>query len=554
MRHADAKTSTTKTDLNEPPPPLPPRRRLSPTIIWLALLGFLALGVLAPSTMLNTPRSTVPCPSACAALDKATAGQVICDLGEGSNYSWDWGNNICEGIMPLCVLRPAGAADVAATVKAARKASLPLSYRSGGHSYTCNSIKPGSLHLDLRSLDEVSISPNGEELSFGSGLNMRQLLDRLPTGKMIVHGQCPTVGAGGLFLHGGLHTTLTAKYGRGNDTVTAMEVVTADGAVLELSDASTAGPQQQLWRAMRQAGSSFGIATRLTVRMIDDLAPGTPTDGGDFFPSIRVPRAEMLALLRNGSTESGMLNYIFVNGVDFLIAAASTDFRRNAAWLGSSVLGRPLTWSEWGKAYFVHLWEQPVSDHAGADDRFGKSGAVPYVFSTQEAYADISFVMPMACYVDERMQELLAALPDERDPHTDLGCYLQVTTTYTPPGEAPKAFVDYNCPYDSAWYRRRQRALNAQVMALCPTGMLRYYNTPAEFLTARDYFPNYDELATIKSVWDPSEVFRTYQGIRPIGKTPDAYEFNRSSYVRRRSLADWAGEVGWDAMTSFILR
>jgi len=545
-------SKASKPDPNEPPPT--PRQSSGPRIAWLLLLGFLALGVLTPSPMLSAPRAPAPCPSACASLRDQVTGQVICDLGEGSNYSFDWGNKICEGIMPLCVLRPTGAADVAAAVKAARKASLPLSYRSGGHSYTCNSIKPGSIHLDLRSLSSASVSPSGEELTFGSGLNMVQLLDRLPKGKMIVHGQCPTVGAGGLFLHGGLHTTLTIKYGRGNDTVTAMEVVTANGTVLRLSDASPAGPQQQLWRAMRQAGSSFGIATQITVKMIDDLAPGTPTDGGDFFPSIRVPRTEMLSLLRNASTDGGMLNYIFVNGVDFLIAAASTDFRKNAEWLGTSVLGRPLTWSEWAKAYFVHLWEQPVSDHAGADKRFGKSGAVPYVFSTQEAYADISFIMPMSCYVDARMQRLLAALPDERDPHTDLGCYLQVTTTYTAPGEAPKAFVDYNCPYDSAWYRQRQRTLNAQVMALCPTGMLRYYNTPAEFLTARDYFPNYDELAAIKSVWDPSEAFRTYQGIRPTGKTPDHYEFNRSSFVRHRSLADWAGEVGWDAMARVILR
>ena len=49
---------------------------------------------------------------------------------------------------------------------------------------------------------------------------MRQLLDALGPKQMIVHGQCPTVGAGGLFLHGGLHTDLgIIKYGRGNDTV-----------------------------------------------------------------------------------------------------------------------------------------------------------------------------------------------------------------------------------------------------------------------------------------------------------------------------------------------
>ena len=71
-----------------------------------------------------------------------------------------------------------------------------------------------------------------------------------------------------------------------------------------------------------------------------------------------------------------------------------------------------------------------------------------------------------------------------------------------------------------------QRALNNAVLALCPD-LYRYYNTPSETLTARDYFPNYDELARIKSRWDPAEVFRIYQGIRPVGFAPDALFFLR---------------------------
>lgn len=41
----------------------------------------------------------------------------------------------------------------------------------------------------------------------------------------------------------------------------------------------------------------------------------------------------MLRLLRNATAGRGLLNYIHVNGVDFLIAAASTHFSENAAWL-----------------------------------------------------------------------------------------------------------------------------------------------------------------------------------------------------------------------------
>ena len=241
--------------------------------LWLLLPAGLLL-LLGAATCHRAARysADVPCPSACAALAASTTGPVTCDV---ERYAFGWGNRICEGILPLCVLRPAGAEDVAAAVRTAHKHDLPLSVRSGGHSYTCNSVKPGSLHVDLRSLDAVTVHPAaggraGTELTTGAGNNMRQLLDALPAGLMIVHGQCPTVGAGGLFLHGGYHTSLTLKYGRGNDTVTAMEVVTANGTVLQLSDASPPA-QQDLWRAMRQAGSSFAVATRITVKVIDDL-------------------------------------------------------------------------------------------------------------------------------------------------------------------------------------------------------------------------------------------------------------------------------------------
>ena len=204
----------------------------SSMLLWLLLPASLLL-LLGAATYHRAARYSAgaPCPSACAALAASTTGPVTCDV---ERYAFGWGNRICEGILPLCVLRPAGAEDVAAAVRTAREHGLPLSVRSGGHSYTCNSVKPGSLHVDLRSLDAVTVHPAaggraGTELTTGAGNNMRQLLDALPAGLMIVHGQCPTVGAGGLFLHGGYHTSLTLKYGRGNDSVTAMEVVTANG-------------------------------------------------------------------------------------------------------------------------------------------------------------------------------------------------------------------------------------------------------------------------------------------------------------------------------------
>ena len=125
---------------------------------------------------------------------------------------------------------------------------------------------------------------------------------------------------------------------------------------------------------------------------------------------------------------------------------------------------------------------------------------------------------------------------------------MQVTTAYID----GLAMVDYNCMYDSPFYQAQQRALNKAVLALCPD-LYRYYNTPSVTLTARDYFPNYDELARIKSRWDPAEVFRIYQGIRPVGFAPDAYELRRP-YVRESSLLDRMWKIGFDTVKDLFFK
>ena len=66
-------------------------------------------------------------------------------------------NGACNVLFPLVVIRPASQRDVAVGVKVARAVDIDISVRSGGHGYTCNSIKNGSLHFDLRRLNKVEL-------------------------------------------------------------------------------------------------------------------------------------------------------------------------------------------------------------------------------------------------------------------------------------------------------------------------------------------------------------------------------------------------------------
>ena len=58
--------------------------------------------------------------------------------------------------------RPESTADVAAAVRAARSGGVEVSVRSGGHSYTCQSIKKGGMHFDLRRLDKIEVVGEGQ--------------------------------------------------------------------------------------------------------------------------------------------------------------------------------------------------------------------------------------------------------------------------------------------------------------------------------------------------------------------------------------------------------
>ena len=78
------------------------------------------------------------------------------------------------------------AQDVSVALLAARSSGLPLSVRSGGHSYTCTSLRAGALLLDTRSLNTVSLvpdtdSPTGLTALLGTGATWAQVQAVLPT-------------------------------------------------------------------------------------------------------------------------------------------------------------------------------------------------------------------------------------------------------------------------------------------------------------------------------------------------------------------------------------
>ena len=196
-------------------------------------------------------------------------------------------NGLCNHIFPNLIVIPKSTNDVANIVKISRKYKVPLSVRSGGHSYICASIKPYGIHIDMRSLNKIELTtrypfgPPGPALRLGPGQTWGRVLDRVPMDRYTyIHGQCTSVGVGGYLLGGGLQASgTTQRLGFGSFNVLEYTMVNADGNIMKISDTnitlidSEYGNVQyledshKLFRSLQFAGSSFGIATEFHYRI-----------------------------------------------------------------------------------------------------------------------------------------------------------------------------------------------------------------------------------------------------------------------------------------------
>ena len=198
-------------------------------------------------------------------------------------------NGLCNNIFPELIVVPKSTMDVAAIVKISRKYKIPISVRSGGHSYHCASIKPYGIHIDMRGLNKIQLTtrdpfgPPGPALLLGPGQTWWRVLQYYPMDRYTyIHGQCTFVGVGGYLLGGGFQASgTTQRFGFGSFNVLQYTMVNADGNIIRISENNITlidverGRQHylkdshQLFRSLQYAGSSYGITTEFHYRIFD---------------------------------------------------------------------------------------------------------------------------------------------------------------------------------------------------------------------------------------------------------------------------------------------
>ena len=153
-------------------------------------------------------------------------------------------------------------ADVALCLSFVRRFGMPVAARSGGHSYAGWSVTSG-LVVDVTEMNSFRLGPGGRSVTVGTGLHLIDFYHRLAGhGLAVPAGSCPTVGVAGLTLGGGVGV-LGRAYGLTCDNLEAVQVVTADGSILD-ADASHHG--DLYWACRGGGGGNFGVATSMTFR------------------------------------------------------------------------------------------------------------------------------------------------------------------------------------------------------------------------------------------------------------------------------------------------
>jgi FAD/FMN-containing dehydrogenase len=189
-------------------------------------------------------------------------GRLLQPGAEGYDNSRKVWNGMIDR-RPALIARCAGPADVMAAVRFARDHRLLVSVKGGGHNITGNAVCDGGLMVDLSAMKSVRVDPARRTARAEAGLTWGEYnRETQAFGLASTGGVVSTTGIAGLTLGGGLGW-LMGKHGLSCDNLISADLVTAAG---ELVTASAEENPDLFW-GLRGGGGNFGVVTSFEYRL-----------------------------------------------------------------------------------------------------------------------------------------------------------------------------------------------------------------------------------------------------------------------------------------------
>jgi FAD/FMN-containing dehydrogenase len=448
-----------------------------------------------------------------AALVEDLAGQISGRLLLPGDADYDAARRVHNGLIdrnPAVIVRCRSAVDAAAGVHFARAAGLDISVRGGGHNVAGRAVMDDAVMIDLAEMKSAQVDAETLTVRAEGGLTWAEL--NAATGEhglAVTGGAISATGIAGLTLGGGLGW-LMAKYGLAADNLLAVELVNAEGEILEVTEAS----DPDLFWALRGGGGNFGIATAFTYR----LHPLTMITGGLIAHPIEAA-ADLLRFYRDALASCPDDLTVFAA----LVHAPDGSGMKLSAMVvfhtgDEEQAERDLApFKTWGSPLMVEVGRMPYAVMNTILDDGHPVGGLNYWLSsfTQGLPDDLLDTMvdrfasvpsPMTVLLLEHFHGAVTRIgvTDTAVPHRAEGWNLLIPSVWLDP-----AASDENV----AWTRETHRAFSPY---LEERRWLNYLgDDQADEAIRGAYGPNYERLLELKRRYDPENVFHHNHNIDP---------------------------------------
>jgi FAD/FMN-containing dehydrogenase len=446
------------------------------------------------------------------ATDSSLAATLTGTLLSPGDEGYDAARRVHNGLIdrrPALIACCANTDDIAAAVRHAREAGLEISVRGGGHNVAGRAVAEGGLMIDLAGMRSVEVDPSASTARAQGGARWSNVNDAAGVhGLAVTGGAISTTGIAGYTLGGGLGWLMSTQ-GLACDNLVAVELVTADGEVLDVTDES----DPDLMWGLRGGGGNFGIAASLTYRLrpqpmvVGGLIAHPFDAAGDM---LRFYRDATAAYPDELTSFAGLVHAPDGSGMKLaaMIVCHTDPARADADLAPFLAFGSPLV---------AEVGPMPDPVMNTLIDAGYPEGALNYWLSSfttglSDALIDLmierfaSVPSPMSAILLEHFHGAVTRVPETATavPHREAGYNLLLPTEWMDPADTTRCI---------AWTKDTYAAFSEH---LTGRRWLNYLGDDQRDDAIRAaYGPNWDRLVDLKRRHDPENVFHLNHNIAP---------------------------------------
>ena len=452
---------------------------------------------------------------ATAAFEARLRGQLI----RPQDPDYEAARRVYNGMIdrrPQLIARCVDVADVVAAVNFARDNELPLAIRGGGHNVAGFATCDDGLVIDLGLMKGIWVDPGRRRVLVQAGCTWGDLDHATHAfGLATPGGLVSTTGVAGLTLGGGIGH-LSRKHGLACDNLLAAQVVTADGRILTASPSENA----DLFWGLRGGGGNFGVVTSFefqlhsvsvvlggpifyaldqcdaVLRFYRDFIADAPAELGAFFAFLKVPPAPSfpkhlhdqtvcgIICCYAGSLEEGeeVVQPLLEFGPPLFDHVGRVPYPLLQSAFDPVV--PPGLHHYWKADFMPGLSDDAIAVHEKHGPQIPTVQSTLHIYPTDGAVQRVSAQESAYCHRQARFVHIIsAASPD--------------------PAQLPAGIE---------WTRAYWNALHPHSVG---SSYVNFLMDEGEDPVRATYGENYARLVTLKNKYDPTNLFRLNQNIKP---------------------------------------